>query len=180
MPPVVMSQTLDQFLASTERRALRMAMLACKNEADALDIVQDAMTSLVQNYSAKSAEQWPKLFQRILQNRILDWHRGGRIRSLFGFGKNNIDDGDDEVGMLAAETAAEPAERYVLAMATGDVLKAVGNLPVRQQQVLLLRALEQFNTEETAAALGISSGSVKTHYSRALRQVRQQLEVSDE
>ena len=67
--------TLDAFLAQVERRAYRMALLATRRSADALDVVQDAMLQLVQHYRARAHHEWPLLFQRILQNRILDWHR---------------------------------------------------------------------------------------------------------
>lgn len=46
-PPL---QSLEEFLASVERRAYRTALLSTRKSADALDIVQDAMTQLVQYY----------------------------------------------------------------------------------------------------------------------------------
>ena len=47
-------QALDRFLASVEKRAFRMAEIATGNPDHAMDIVQDAMLSLVKNYSHKS------------------------------------------------------------------------------------------------------------------------------
>ncbi len=49
---------------------------------------------------------------------------------------------------------------------------ALARLPKRQREVIILRELEQFNTEETAQHLGISAGSVKTHRSRGLHQLK--------
>ena len=66
---------MDAFLSNVQKRAYRTAMLATHNHADALDIVQEAMFKLAEKYRDKKAEEWPKLFQRILQNAIIDWHR---------------------------------------------------------------------------------------------------------
>lgn len=55
------------------------------------------------------------------------------------------------------------------------VLKAIRRLPKRQQEVAILRLLEGLSTEETAAHLSISSGSVKTHLHRAQQFLRHTL-----
>lgn len=58
------------------------------------------------------------------------------------------------------------------------LMAALARLPDRQRQVVLLRILEQFDTQETATALGIGAGSVKTHLHRALGNLRAQLETT--
>ncbi len=64
--------------------------------------------------------------------------------------------------------APEPAPNREL----DEVLAATGDLPRRQRQVVLLRLLEGLSTAETAAALDISTGSVKTHLHRGLNHLR--------
>ena len=73
-------KALNAFLAKTERRALRMAEFATRNRDDALDIVQDAMFRLCEKYAERPEGEWAPLFFRILERRILDWHRRNTVR----------------------------------------------------------------------------------------------------
>src|ERR1700749_3562420 len=54
---------LSQFLESIERPAYKQAAYAVRDDASALDIVQDAMIKLAERYGDKPANEWPMLFQ---------------------------------------------------------------------------------------------------------------------
>lgn len=55
--------------------------------------------------------------------------------------------------------------------------RAVCALPRRQREVVALRVLADLSTEDTAAVLGITPGTVTTHLARGLAALREQLSV---
>ncbi len=176
---------LSDFLENVERRAFKQAVYAVRKDEAALDIVQDAMIKLAEKYGDKPASELPLLFQRILQNTIHDYFRREKVRStwvtLFSGIGNDTDDGENfdlletfesEEGSLAAESSADKVERQqVLAAIEAEVQK----LPARQREAFLMRYWQDMDVAETAAAMGCSEGSVKTHCSRATHALAQAL-----
>ncbi len=74
-------QELADFYRCIEQRAFRMVMIETRHSGDALDLVQDAMESLMKSCASKPGEEWRPLFYRILQNKVKDWHRWGSVRA---------------------------------------------------------------------------------------------------
>jgi len=175
-------RALNDFLANVEKRAFRMAEIATGDREHALDIVQDAMLSLVRRYRHKPEAEWGPLFHRILQSRIRDWYRRSRVRNaVFGwlrsFSSEHGDDAPDPTQLARDRATPGPERSADNDEAMAAAMDAVRRLPLRQQQVFLLRAWEGYDVAGTARAMGISDGSVKTHYSRAIRSLRRQLEA---
>lgn len=171
------TQTIEQFLSATEKRAYRMAVIATSNRDDALEIVQEAMIKLVTRYGNKDADNWGPLFHRILQSTIRDWYRRSKVRNSlrhFFFGTGNDEDAD-HMDEFTDATQAEPGENLKQQQAMAALDKALQKLPLRQQQAFLLRQWEGLNVAETAAAMDCSQGSVKTHLSRAMTALRNEL-----
>ncbi len=165
---------MDRFLSDVERRAYRIAVIAVRNADDALDIVQDAMIRLVRSYAHRAESEWPPLFYRILQNRIRDHqrHQSVRRRILTWFAPRDDDDASDPIAQAPDPVAVQPDRQLALDEAMSALEEAIQKLPARQQQAFLLRTVECLNVAATAKAMGCSDGSVKTHYSRAVRSLR--------
>lgn len=177
-PARAVPASIEAFLASVERRAWRMAEIALRDPDEALDAVQDAMLRLVRHYSAKPAEEWAPLFWGILRRRITDLQRRRTVRNrvLVWTGHKVTDDGDELPAWEPPDLGPGPARLLAARQAHAAMSRAIRALPRRQQQAFMLRVLEGLDVADTAKAMGCSSGSVKTHLSRAMDALRTKLE----
>jgi RNA polymerase sigma-70 factor (ECF subfamily) len=165
---------LDAFLAGVERRGFRLAELSLGSHEDALDAVQEAMLRLVR-YRARAPEEWTPLFWRILRRQLTDRHRRQAVRHrVFAWLGRDADAVDP--AELVPDPRADPARHHDEATAFQALGRALRALPRRQRECFLLRELEGLDVAATAAAMGCSAGSVKTHLSRALTALRGHLE----
>ena len=165
---------LSDFLASVEKRAFKTAFYAVKNEDAALDLVQDAMVRLAEKYGDRPSAELPLLFTRILQNATLDYHRRQKVRNtwttLFSAFTKDDDEELDPLELLSNDEnhSQESSENQVeRAQIMHAIEKELEKLPARQREAFLMRYWEEMDLAETAAAMGCSEGSVKTHCSRA-------------
>lgn len=168
---------LNQFLAGVERRALRIAEIAIRDRDEALDLVQEAMIKLVNNYAGRAEAEWTPLFYRILQNGIRDWHRRAKVRNrvMSWFGRASADDDYDPVAEAPDPAGRAPDQQLQSIEAMQQLERALRDLPGRQREAFMLRTFEGLDVAATAIAMGCSDGSVKTHYSRAVHTLRENL-----
>lgn len=150
-------------------RMLSVARRYLKIEADAQDCVQDAYIQAFRNvgkFEGRSTlETW---LHRIVVNAALT-----KIRTLKRRPEEFIEDNIslfDKHGMrveteaeisLSVENLLENKTKRML------VRQLIEDLPANSRNLLILRDIEGYNTQETADLLGISEGSVKTGLHRA-------------
>ena len=178
---------LSDFLKSIEKRAFKRAMYAVRDEDAALDIVQDAMIRLAEKYVDRPAAELPLLFQRIVTNATMDWFRRQKVRTsvVRNFSEFDPANGDGDFDLLetleaisdsvATESAADSVSRgQILLLIEAEIAR----LPGRQREAFLLRYWEELDVAETAAVMGCSEGSVKTHCSRAVHALARALRTT--
>jgi RNA polymerase sigma-70 factor (ECF subfamily) len=177
---------LADFLKSVEKRAWKRAVYAVRDEDAALDIVQDAMIRLSEKYVDRPAAELPLLFQRIVSNATMDWFRRQKVRNqvVRNFSDFEVagNEGDFDIletlealgSSLESESAAESVSRAQILQIIDD---EVAGLPARQREAFLLRYWEELDVAETAATMGCSEGSVKTHCSRAVHSLAKALKA---
>ena len=170
-------QELSDFLKNVEKRAFKRSVYHVRDAEAALDIVQDSMMKLAQHYGDKPAAELPMLFQRILSNTTLDWFRRRKTRNALFSNMSDFesagDDGDfDLLETLETSTTSEGTESAQDATERAEIFREIEleikELPGRQREAFLMRYWEEMDVAETAAAMGCSEGSVKTHCSRAI------------
>jgi len=169
---------LSDFLKSVEKRAFKRSVYHVRNDESALDIVQDSMMKLAEHYGHKPVEELPMLFQRILSNCTLDWFRRQKTQKALFSTMSDFDNGSEDESFDLLETLHasnngeqnESAETQTeRAQTLHEIEIEVQQLPARQREAFLMRYWEDMDVAETAAAMGCSQGSVKTHCSRAVQ-----------
>jgi len=166
---------LDRFLRNVEGSAFRIALVSVRDRDDALDIVQDAMMRLATRYARRPVAEWKPLFYRILQNRIRDWGRRRSVsRKVMSFFSGHDDDADP-IEQAPGPVGDDPAREFEGVAALAALEQALQQLSARQREAFMLRTFEDLDVEQTAQAMGVSDGSVKTHYSRAMSKLRELL-----
>lgn len=146
---------------------VRLAAVVSGNPADAEDIVQESLTKVLQSLrrfdESRPFRPW---FATIVANQARNWKRsrGRRLRL---------------VERIAAQVNAPIRDVDELVIEADDasrVVEALQALEPHDREVLALRFLVGLSERESAEALGIASGTVKSRSSRALAKLRAQLE----
>lgn len=145
--------------------AFRVALVNAGDRADAEEAVQDAF---VKAYRALGRFRHGAPFRpwllRIVANEARNRRRSAGRRAALPLG---------EVGAAAPGDAAPSPEATVLsAERRGELLDALARLDERDRDVLVHRYLLELDERETAHALGVRRGTVKSRTSRALERLR--------
>lgn len=160
----------DKFFKENESKFFKKIFYIVKNEDVALDIFQDSMIKLMENYSEKPIEELPLLFHTIVSNCTNDYFRKQKNKPIQYMSDFNGDI-EDEDAFLESISTEHVEEFQFSSHYSKEVLKIIEQglelLPLRQKEAFLLRYLEEFSTTETAEIMKCSEGTVKTHCSRA-------------
>ncbi len=147
---------LSDLFRAHHQRLLRIAFLLSGDEKVAEDLVADAFAKAYRHLARGRVDDPGAYLRRAVVN---GWKRqlGRRIRDRERARTLRV--GWDD----AFEDASVERDRVLAALAT---------LSGRQRSVVVLRFLDDLSEAETAAVLGISPGTVKTHSHRALARLR--------
>ena len=150
-------QEFDRFVASASPGLLHAAYLLTGNRSDAEDLLQNALLRVFRRWETISGPPAGYAF-RVLVNLSRDRWRGLRRRPT----TVATDTAD-------AQTTADPVGRL---LDRAEVVQAARRLPRSQQAVIACRFLLDLSVGETAAALDLPEGTVKSYTARALTKMR--------
>ena len=139
---------------------------------DADDVVQEALVKAYRQLARYRGESgFRPWLLAIVANETRNLHRSRRRR-----------DGLAVRAAVAAEPAPDgpdPADSVLARERREQLVERLRLLPQRDRDVLVCRFLLDLSEQETAAALGVPKGTVKSRTARALGKLREQLQVQE-
>jgi RNA polymerase sigma-70 factor (ECF subfamily) len=161
-------------------RMLAVARRMLRNEEDAADAVQDAfLAAFVSLRRFRGQARISTWLHRIVVNQCLMKLRSQKRRatlSLDALGSHSEDGG----GCWEAVAACDPAAAQVDQLETRlAVRRSIQQLPADFREILILRDIEEFDTNQTAALLDLSRAATKTRLHRARQALRAELEAGE-
>ncbi|HEV7711182.1 MAG TPA: sigma factor-like helix-turn-helix DNA-binding protein [Asanoa sp.] len=146
-----------EFYRAHRAACLKAVVAGTGDRQGAEDLVAEAFTRAWMSWRKVSRHPAPQAWvvRTALNVRVSMWRRRRREVAL-------ADDHDVAVGPDLGGVDA-------------TLLEVLRRLPARQREVIALRAFLDLDTETTARVLGIASGTVTAHLSRAVATLRGQL-----
>ncbi len=169
-------QLFHDLIRPCERAIYFLLLSLLKNEADAEDAAQETVLKVYQNLcNFRGESQFRTWVLSIARNEGL-----GRLRRINTRREDSLDaETDDQPGDFTPailtswrEIPGDALEQKELA---AIIRRAIDALPGIYRNVVLLRDIEEMETRETAAALGISEGAVKVRLHRARTMLQHEL-----
>ncbi len=152
------------FVTARWARFVKAAVLLGNTPAEAEDLAQ---TALVRCYVAWSKVQDADDRDAYAYRILLNCHRDSRRRRWWG---------ERPTSSLPEVVSPDPTVAAAVAV---DVERALGRLSTPAREVVVLRYFAHLSQAETAVALGVPAGTVKSRLSRALHELAQDPAISD-
>jgi RNA polymerase sigma-70 factor (sigma-E family) len=158
--PERLNAAFERFVVTTSPGLLRAAYVMTGDRDEAEDLLQGALLRTLRRWDAIRGSPAGYAFT-VLANLARDRERTRRRRPPLA-----------AMAELPERPVADQAERLLERQA---ITQASHRLPEMQRQVLAARFLLDLSVAETAAALGIPEGTVKSYTARSLARIRELL-----
>ncbi|WP_200304533.1 SigE family RNA polymerase sigma factor [Streptomyces adelaidensis] len=154
----------EEYVRTRQDALLRSARRLVPDPVDAQDLLQTALARTYGRWDGIADKRLADAYlRRVMINTRTEWWRARRLEEV----------PTEQLPDACIDDSTEQHADRALLM---DIMKV---LAPKQRSVVVLRHWEQMSTEETAAALGMSAGTVKSTLHRALARLREELESRD-
>jgi RNA polymerase sigma-70 factor, ECF subfamily len=155
-----------------EKRVFVLAFMILRNEADAEDAAQEAFLKAFKYLAQFRAEsRFSTWLIQVAINEARLRQRKSHLEIM-----RPIEDQENEDGTYTPRDFADwreiPSEALERKEIREKLIAALGSLAQKYREVFVLRDVEHMSIEDTAEALGISAGAVKTRLLRARLMLR--------
>lgn len=146
-----------RYVRARQHRLLRAAYLVCGDAHQAEDLLQGALAKLADRWDKVGRENPDAYVRRILYRDAVSAWRRTRRETLAVL--------PEHVDSVTADRSPEAGRRI-------DLERALADLTAKQRAVIVLRFFEDRSEADTAEALGVSVGTVKSQTHAALGRLR--------
>jgi RNA polymerase sigma-70 factor (ECF subfamily) len=163
---VAFHQLADRF----QKQIYQMVYYRTNSRMDAEDITQDVFLQAYKHIRrSKSSAVFRSWLYRIAVNRVRDFYRKKKLKSLLGFVSM-----DQETFQETEEMVVDPAAEQQLHRRDfwRQIEQMLVSLSRMEREVFLLRFFDQLTLKEMVEALGKNESTIKTHLYRALGKVK--------
>ena len=168
------SRAYEELVRPHQQIAFRVAYVITRNAADAEDALQDGLTKAWRAIGRyRIDEPLRPWLLRIVANEARNRRRsaGRRQHLLLRIAASGFEN--------SGEAAPSPEEAALDHDRRAHLVAALDGLPDQAREVLACRYLLELSEEETAAALDVPAGTVKSRSARALERLREAYESRD-
>ena len=155
-----------RFVRTRWDHLVRTAYLLTGDRGRAEDLVQTTLVKVHRRWAHVASESPYAYTRAALANESASWWRRRRVA--------------ESLGDVPAHADRSPGDAYAAVDARDELGRAVLQLPPRMRAVIVLRYFEDLSEADTAAALGMSAGSVKSQASRGLDRLRAVMQEQDD
>lgn len=156
------------------QRLYRVARAIVRDDAEAEDVMQEAYVRAYEHLAQFAGRsQFATWLTRIAIHEALA--RSKRRRRTEQFSVDECHEGMQNGEVNVAADTLNPEELFSVSELKGALEAAILSIPERYRLVVMMRDVEQLNTQETAAALELSEENVKVRLHRARAMVRKNL-----
>jgi RNA polymerase sigma-70 factor (ECF subfamily) len=163
-------KAFEQLMGIFQEDIFRMTYYRTGSSMDAEDLTQEVFTQAYKNISRlKAVDRFRSWLFQIALNRVRDFNRKRRFRSLFGTFGDTRETAETPAG---ANNQPEALDNLMARDFWKQIELFLNKLSRMEREVFSLRFLDHLSIREVSQALGKSESTVKTHLYRSIGKFR--------